>query len=180
MPASAAGMVLAAAVGACVLKPERSHNGDAAAASRVSERAGGRAGCAAADKRAAAARVAGCGCCSGTAARCPPAASAGSRRRGADAGGGGRWELRGVTRRGSRSPEADADGNSAWPGSDLKPCPGFPGKGLPDPRRIEDSGWGWAWGLCPSCVRLPGMHGLLVPSLPPPFWGMEMCCTGVR
>ncbi|KAK1343122.1 hypothetical protein QTO34_015895 [Cnephaeus nilssonii] len=31
-------MVLAAAVGACVLKPERSHNGDAAAASRVSSR----------------------------------------------------------------------------------------------------------------------------------------------
>lgn len=137
MPASAAGMVLvlAAAVGACVLKPERSHNGDAAAASRVSERAGGRAGCAAADKRAAAATPA-AGAARG---RLP-----GARWRGADAGGGGRWELRGVTRRGSRSPEADADGNSAWPGSDLKPCPGFPGKGLPDPRRIEDSGWGWA------------------------------------
>lgn len=45
VPASAAGMVLAAAVGACVLKPERSHNGDAANASRVSERAGGLCRC---------------------------------------------------------------------------------------------------------------------------------------
>lgn len=45
VPAPAAGMVLAAAVGACVLKPERSHNGDAVAASRVSERAGGLGRC---------------------------------------------------------------------------------------------------------------------------------------